>query len=277
VVARFTALATAAVIVLAATGTYAALRAFGSVAELWTTTYGLALLVKLIFFGGLLLFGAYNRWRVAPLLALPAHTPVQVQRLRACVGAEIGLSAIVLLAVGVLTASSPPRTLVTPGVDHHATARVNGVTLDLQIVHGAVGDVYALALRGLPPDAQPSVVLRSSMIGHDMGTLELPLEPVEPGRWGARGSLFVMPGHTAIEAVVLQPGVINDLRYTWTVTPHQPLERDVSPVVLGWGALVVAAVCAIALSQVPGAGWRGALAMRHNPASIGPNRSQKAD
>ena len=67
-VARFTGIATAAVVTLALTGTIAAFQHIAAIAELWTTTYGRALSLKLILFGLLLLVGGYGDIRGAALV-----------------------------------------------------------------------------------------------------------------------------------------------------------------------------------------------------------------
>ncbi len=164
-IARFTALATAAVITLAVTGTYAAFQHIANISELWTTTYGRALSLKLALFGVLLLLGGYNRWRIHPQLAAVSKTSVYagdgerlIARLRRSVGIEIVTGATVLLAVGALTAVAPARE-AGRGQAFVDNARVGDVLLQLQVVPGDVaGDVFALDVQGLPAGVQPEVV-----------------------------------------------------------------------------------------------------------------------
>ncbi len=263
-IARFTALATAAVITLAVTGTYAAFQHTANLSELWTTTYGRALSLKLVFFGVLLLLGGYNRWRIHPQLAALSKASTYngqgdrlITRLRRSVGTEIVTGAIVLLAVGVLTAVAPARE-AGRGQAFVDNARVGDVLLQLQVVPGDVaGDVFALDVKGLPAGVQPEVVLRSAMTSHHAGNEELTLEEVEPGRWGARGSLLAITGEWDVEAIVRAVGM-DDIRHIFTVDTTTP-ETFVAaaPATPVWVFLLVTALLAAALSQLPTeARWR---------------------
>ncbi len=88
---RFSTIALAAVLVVAATGLVRALTELASVHQLWTTTYGRALLVKSGLFAVLIVLGYFNRQRLRRPIVL----------------AEIGVLVVLLLAVGVLTGSRP--------------------------------------------------------------------------------------------------------------------------------------------------------------------------
>jgi copper transport protein len=249
---RFTGVATTAVIILAATGTYAALQQIGQISELWTTTYGLALTIKLGLFLCLLLLGGYNRWRVEPLLASDQHTTARLDRLRQSVRFEIAASVLLLLAVGVLTSSAPARDVESRAPGYVAGATVDNVALTLQVVRGSIaGDTFALDVKGLPAGAQPEVFVRASMPAHQMGEQELPLAEVEPGRWGGRGSLLTMQGAWNVEAIVRASGM-NDVRHMFTVDTttlgSTQAAQTSSPV---WALLLVTALLAAALSQLP--------------------------
>ncbi len=88
---RFSTIALAAVLVVAATGLVRALTELSSVQQLWTTTYGRALLAKSALLAALVVLGYANRRRL--------RRPVVV--------AEIAVLTVLLLAVGVLTGSRP--------------------------------------------------------------------------------------------------------------------------------------------------------------------------
>ncbi len=88
---RFSTIALAAVLVVAASGLVRALTELSSVDQLWTTTYGRALLVKGALLGVLVVLGYVNRRRL--------RRPVVV--------AELAVFAVLLLAVAVLTGSRP--------------------------------------------------------------------------------------------------------------------------------------------------------------------------
>jgi copper transport protein len=252
-VSRFTSLASAAVIVLTATGTYTALQRLSRISELWSTTYGLALTIKLGLFVLLLALGGYNRWRIAPLLSAAArHTPAALDRLRQSVRFEIVASVALLLAVGVLTASTPARDAQGRAPGYVDTAEVGDTSLTLQVVRGDIaGDIFALDLRELPDGIQPEALLRVSMPAHEMGEQDLNLREVEPGRWGGRATLLTMEGTWNVEAIVRASGM-NDLRHTFLVdTAALRGEQRSSAGVPVWAMLLVLALLAAALSQLP--------------------------
>ena len=263
-VARFTGLATAAVIILTATGIYTALQRLGHIGELWSTTYGLALLIKLGLFSLLLAIGGYNRWRITPLLSSAArHTPAALDQLRQSVRFEIAASVALLLAVGVLTASTPGRDALALAPGYVSSATVDEATLTLQVVRGNIaGDIFALDARGLPAGIQPEVILRSSMPAHMAGEQDLELREIEPGRWGERASVLTMQGTWNIEAIVRASGM-NDLRHTFpvdTTTLSGMQTASAAPPV--WALLLVVALVAAAFSQLPvNRSWRGRFQM----------------
>ena len=98
---RFSRLALVAVLLIAATGVGRALAELWSVSQLWTTGYGRALVVKTALFGVLVVLGWLSRSRLAAGYA----------RLRASVASELVVLLGLLVAVGVLTALPPGRTL----------------------------------------------------------------------------------------------------------------------------------------------------------------------
>ncbi|HEY0738311.1 MAG TPA: CopD family protein, partial [Herpetosiphonaceae bacterium] len=262
-VARFTGLATAAVIILTATGIYTALQRLSRISELWSTTYGLALLIKLGLFLLLLAIGGYNRWRIAPLLAAARHTPTALDRLRQSVRFEIAAGVALLLAVGVLTASTPGRDALGLAPGYVSSATVEDATLTLQVVRGDIaGDVFALDTRGLPAGMQPQVLLRVSMPAHQMGEQDLELREIEPGRWGGRASVMTMQGSWNVEAIVRASGM-NDLRHTFMVdTTALSATQTASAALPVWALLLVVALVAAAFSQLPvDRSWRGRFQM----------------
>lgn len=113
VVVRFSALAIAAVAVLVVTGVYRALAELGSLSDLFDTTYGVALLVKLCLFALLLVSGGYNRLVLHPrleraALGLRAGDGGARRALRRSVLAELVVAAGVMAMVGVMVSVVPP-------------------------------------------------------------------------------------------------------------------------------------------------------------------------
>jgi copper transport protein len=97
---RFSRLALASVLVLAATGAARALSELSAVSQLWTTSYGRAILVKTGLFAVLIGFGAVSRSRVSSS---------SLARLRAPATVELGLVLGVVTAVAWLTSLRPGR------------------------------------------------------------------------------------------------------------------------------------------------------------------------
>jgi copper transport protein len=97
IVARISTAALAAVIVLAFTGLGRALTEVGGITEIWSTSYGRALLVKTAIFGPLLLLGWLNRTRLLGAFA----------RLRRSALLESVLLLAIVAVVGVLTELRP--------------------------------------------------------------------------------------------------------------------------------------------------------------------------
>jgi copper transport protein len=96
---RFSKLALASLLVIAATGAGRALAELSAVSQLWTTGYGRAILVKTGLFAVLLGLGSVSR----------SHVLAGVERLRNLVLAELVLILGVVVAVGVLTSLRPGR------------------------------------------------------------------------------------------------------------------------------------------------------------------------
>jgi copper transport protein len=113
VIVRFSAVAVAAVTVLVVTGLYRALVELDTVQDLFDTGYGQALAVKLGVFALLLGVGAYNRFVAHPRLeraemGLADSDKGAAAILVHTVRAELALSAVLLVVVGVLVSLPPP-------------------------------------------------------------------------------------------------------------------------------------------------------------------------
>jgi copper transport protein len=98
---RFSNLAAASVVVLAATGVVRALSELRSVSQLWTTGYGRVLVVKTGLLALLVALGWLNRYRLVPRFAVGA--------LRRNVAFELVVFAGLVAAVGLLTDLRPGR------------------------------------------------------------------------------------------------------------------------------------------------------------------------
>ncbi len=212
--ARFSAAATWAVAVVAATGLLLGWRILGSVDALFTTGYGRTLMVKTSLVLVVLALAGWNRYRLLPRVRR-ASAASAFGLLRTTVRAEAVLLVAVLLATGALTGQSPrPETsagaqgAVDHGaMDHGETGSATGPgdrVLPLTTGTGAaagtltarVADVrrgggsMGLTLAGvdgqpLVPVAAPTLALSLSRGASRIGPVSLPLEQTGPGTYRA--------------------------------------------------------------------------------------------
>jgi copper transport protein len=111
VAARFSRLAAGSVTAIALSGAVLALRIMPSLPSLWTTRFGLLVLLKIAGFAILLAVASRSRRAVRGLAApAPGDTATltsNLRRLRLAVTAEVLLSAVVLALAALLTVTSP--------------------------------------------------------------------------------------------------------------------------------------------------------------------------
>ncbi len=112
-VVRFSTLAIVCVALLVITGTYRALAELGSLAQLTDTAYGIVLAVKLAIFAVMLAAGGYARIVLHPRLeraavGLDADDRGAGDALRTSLRVELTLAAVLMSAVAILVALTPP-------------------------------------------------------------------------------------------------------------------------------------------------------------------------
>ena len=113
---RFSAIATVSVGVIVVTGLYGTWLEVLEISRLWTTEYGVVLLIKLALVGPLFGLGAINKFWVLPRLRRLRGVPAPRWRLlRSFVIVEVVLACAVLLVVGFLTEREPARQVVIVG------------------------------------------------------------------------------------------------------------------------------------------------------------------
>jgi copper transport protein len=112
VLVRFSRIALAAVVALAATGTLQAVAEIRDPAAVLTTSFGRAVAAKTLLLAFLIALGAINRRRVVPSLSAMAAAGVSpdspARLLRRTVRAEVALLLAVLAVTAILTGSAPP-------------------------------------------------------------------------------------------------------------------------------------------------------------------------
>jgi copper transport protein len=194
-VARFSKVATFAVLLLGSTGLYATLLHVDEWAELVSTDWGRALLVKLALLVPLLLLGAVN-------LVKQGRGPF-----RKLVTGELVLAGALFVAAGFLS-SAPPANVAAalqqgPFDQVHT---VDGLKIEFRIEPFEFGYNDGLVMLSTA-DGQPvsgaNVGLRLKMLEHDMGRQDPDAKEESPGRYRAPGILLGMDGQWEIEVVVL--------------------------------------------------------------------------
>ncbi len=239
---RFSRLALLSVAVLTVSGAAAALRELRAPAELWQTAYGRALSLKLLFFGGMLAFGAYHLLLMGPNLradaasgrgAGPSPWP---GRLVGSLRAEYGVALLVLAAAGALTSLAPPAgdmgtaqaaapapqiilvPTVTPGptrtpvpsraFDESQTA--GDLTVRLAIAPASLGEnrfqVTVTDAAGQPVETQ-IVRLTFAMQEMDMGENVLEAPPSGGAAFVVTGSPLSMVGQWQVTVLVRRAGL----------------------------------------------------------------------
>ncbi len=124
----FSRIATVLVAVLVLAGTYLTIERLTALDELWTTSYGKALLVKIAIVCVALSWGAFHHFVVRPRLERDTEAPITVRR--SLLG-ESSIAILVLLLAAVLVNERPPavepaakaRVTVQPGAAARAAAR----------------------------------------------------------------------------------------------------------------------------------------------------------
>lgn len=212
-VRRFSFVALVSVGLLIVTGTLQAFARLVLLQDLVETPYGLALLVKIVLLGLTLAFGAFHLLRAGPRgdrRALIRGTTI-----------ETALLVIVIGAAGVLTAVPPPAQ--NTGAAFDQTRHVAGLRLELILPTALPGrNRYVLRIHdGLRPLTDPEkVVLRFTMVEHDMGETELVTTQRAPGEYVAEGSVTAMYGTWKVQAIVRRAGQ-EDVTTVFTVPIDQ--------------------------------------------------------
>ncbi|MBN9386483.1 MAG: CopD family protein [Chloroflexi bacterium] len=233
---KFSNVALVSVVVLVVSGVIQAIVQLGRLDALFTTTYGISLVVKLSLFVPLIGLGAYNLNQISPRMRRYARYqpkkdgPNREEQLGAgSVGAgnlqklfrlstrwEFIIMLVLLVAVGALTSFSPPQG--------------TGYGNDTLIMHGETGGInYALAINPaklganvlevqlvdttanyVPVENVRLVLVELTMLDMDnMGSpQEVELKPVtgKPGRYTATNTILSMPGNWSVKILLQRDG-----------------------------------------------------------------------
>lgn len=263
VVARFSAVATVAVGLIVVTGVYSAWLQVLEPARLWSTEYGLLLVVKVALVAPLLALGGVNLAWTRPRLAGTGGAGARAAKaLRRLVVAEIVLAVAVLGVVGVLTEREPARQvsgdvpLAVEGVGASGETRVR-----VRVVPGRPGpntvEVDLGSRDGRIADADIELQLR--YLDTDLGTtVERPVRN-EAGLFVVETDAFTLAGGWQVLAIVRQPGAF-DARAPVRLNIGSPTalgvaEVDAAVAVRFWGLALAGMGFALAVATLARQGW----------------------
>ncbi|MDX2137760.1 MAG: copper resistance protein CopC [Chloroflexota bacterium] len=238
--AAFSNYARVLVAALVISGSYAAWLHIGSLEALFTTNYGMALLLKLILFMPLLVIAAINLvWTQRRLVA---GDEVWVSRLRGLIGVEIALLCTILLLVGMMTAGNPARATqalrsvvyTIPETEPYFGMEMSGnQMMHLEIIPGYVGENEFILM---PLDEQGEPITDASLIrmrfenrDQNLGRSELRPQATGMGVYSASGVNLSMPGEWRIRVTLQRPGEFDTVLDFDVEIPPAPLP-SASPV-----------------------------------------------
>lgn len=183
------------VVCVVLTGEYQASRQISPVQALWTTSYGITVLVKsgivilMLAVAGL----AYSR-AIGP--AAPETTPSGVDRaVRRSVRIEAGLGAAILAVTAVLVSEAPARTTFGPRVTLAAPLGTDHLRIQVAATRRGPQDITISVLgpSGLPVPAQSATAVLSSP---EVAALNVTLRKTaaDGSRWTSAGAVAPLPG-----------------------------------------------------------------------------------
>ncbi|HVU79449.1 MAG TPA: copper resistance protein CopC [Gaiellaceae bacterium] len=217
-VPRFSNTAAASLAVLVASGTGAAVLHLPTVASLWQTSYGQAILWKIGLLSGAMLLAAVNLLRIKPRLAHVEVGASAARLLRATVGGETILVAAAIFAAAVLSSLAPPSKALASvgGASAHVgpgpvtrTVEKNGYTFRFRVTpnRAAVPNEFSVQIaKGGKPVTGADVVQTLEMLDMDMQNQEYRLTETSPGTYTMSRPALVMVGHWGLSFDVTPPG-----------------------------------------------------------------------
>ncbi len=219
-VRRFSDVALVSLLALSAAGVAMAVPLVGSVGALWSTSYGVTLLVKLGAVAVVLVVAAYNRRALVPAVvaaATPAGASIDAPpdrdtssrawaRLRGTLTVEVVLVVVVLGVTAALVTQRPAAEQAgLRGIYEASAALTDDLTLDLVVDPNRVGlnqvHVYVLDAVGQPSAEVEDLAFELTYVEEGIGPI--PIEPffAGPGHWIANTDAFTFAGNWEVRVV----------------------------------------------------------------------------
>ncbi|MGH8933557.1 MAG: copper resistance CopC/CopD family protein [Egibacteraceae bacterium] len=202
-VARFSALATVAVVAVVIAGSAMAWAEVRAVRALTSTAYGWTLIAKLVLVGLVIAGGAYNNRRLVPAIKARSPGPFREgpwEGLRRVVRLEAAGIVAVLAVTAVLVNVVPARTAAGVSGFFSSRSAMGDYQLEVTVDPNRAGrnelHLYLLAANGQPTDPGDPQDLQVSFAlpVQDIGPIERVATPAGPGHWTMAGNEMTFPG-----------------------------------------------------------------------------------
>jgi len=216
VVPRFSNVALASVLVLIGSGTVASYLHLPTLATLWQTSYGQAILVKVALLLVAVALASVNLLRTKPGLRVDGVGAARL--LRRLVAGEVTIVAAAIFVAAILSSLAPPsKALASVGnASAHvgpgpvtSVAQKNGYRLELRVMpnQAAVPNDFSVRLsRNGERVSGADIVIRVSMLDMEMGDQEYRLSETAPGVYTHAAPALVMVGHWGLSFNVTPRG-----------------------------------------------------------------------
>jgi copper transport protein len=201
-VARFSTLATAAVVLIGLTGAALGWREVGSLDALTGTGYGRLLLVKVSVVAVIAALGAYNHVRLVPAIT-GGKARAGVARLRATLRVEVAALAVVIALTSVLVVVTPGRAGSEGGVVEEVVPLDDAGTVQVTVSPARAGTnqihLYLFDPDGRPADIAESITLALSLPSAQLGPIEREAVRAGPAHFQLDGDDLAVGGTWTIE------------------------------------------------------------------------------
>ncbi len=207
-VARFSRVATWAILAVAAAGATMTWALARHPRALLSTDWGWTLVVKLALVAVMLAVAAYNRWRLLPAIAGHGSDGAAARaQLGTTMRIEAGLLVAIVLATAVLTGLRPAASEAgITGAFDTVVAVDDTLSVNLVVDPNRAGanqvHVYLLDANGRPTDDVDEVALELLQVDEDIGPIVRTPAPAGPGHWILTGNDLAIPGHWRVTVVV---------------------------------------------------------------------------
>ena len=217
-VPRFSSVAFVSVFTLVVSGTLASFLHIPTLASLWQTSYGQALLVKIGLLTAAVVLAAVNLLRCKPRLGRVETAAGTARLLRRLVTGEVVLVAAAVFAAAVLSSLAPPAKALAAvgGASAHvgpgpvsSVVRKNGYTLAFNVApnKAAVPNTFRLRItQSGKPVSGADVVASFLMLDMEMGTQAYRLGESSAGTYSHAAPALVMVGHWGLSFEITPRG-----------------------------------------------------------------------